>query len=250
MKLIIVEKRDIKGYLENLKERSLEFKEILGDYKIYSLYNKTEIIEITEKKNGKQFFLTHIFQEDAARNTSDEYFPFDHTKFNFKIIDDDKFKELNSLIEQSDTIIYVADCDRMGNSKFNSLIYSGLFNLENKKIFSAVNDEDFNDTSILNSFKNLKEQIQFSNELKEKTHTNVWSVEVEIALNEIDWKNPNLDLESRATISDEILEKYSNKYKYGVNIKEMKYYGYFFNKNNTLQILKNLKYNLAYHIQP
>ena len=31
MKLIIVEKRDIKGYLENLKERSLEFKEILGD---------------------------------------------------------------------------------------------------------------------------------------------------------------------------------------------------------------------------
>lgn len=245
MKLIIAEHGGMARDLEREVSQNIELKNLIGDFKIYYIHYNNEILNIYDKKTNKQFFLSHRFHEDAARNTSDEFFPFDPTKFDFRINSQDEFNSLSELINQADTIIGFFDVLRMSDSKFNSLIYSGLFDLKDKKVLSG-NLNGLCPSDLLHFFSNLENNIEYSNKLKITTPVDNESINFEIYLNEFDWKDQTLNLEEKPTISNEVIQKYSKKYNVDLlQLPRSEIGGWIrYNENKSIMSYKDLKSQL------
>lgn len=211
MKLIIVEKRSYKNHLSEIIEDSKPLQNLLGNYKIFSINYNPEIFKLTDKISNNKFTLKYENHEYGAINTSDEHFPFNPSRYNYEILNQKDFELLKNLINEADTIINACDSDRLGNMKFNSIVYSGFFNIKNKKIKTfTVKNGLFNSLGYFEDFLNLRSNKKVTKKLKKHSILSLWGLDYEIAFNEVNWKN--IDLNKKYFINKEILEKYSQKY--------------------------------------
>lgn len=241
MTLIISEKKSITQSIKEVINKNSALKDELGKIDYFNFgYGKNAVFELTEKSNNRQYNISHFHHEYGAENTSDRLFPFNKENFNYEIVNQQEFDQLKELIEKHDVIISCFDLSRRGNIKFNSLVFSGYFNLANKKIF-ATQIESLVPDAIITSFQN-KISIEEQNEFMKKNDTIDFSgLRTEIAINEFNWKD--IDLDAKYEIPKSVLEKYSKKYNINL-IDNEKAFSFKFYKNasnrQVLEILKSL----------
>lgn len=210
MKLIIVEKPTVQTII--LKYLANEDK--FEDFKVYSLYD--DVFSIKEKATGRPFLTTHQHHCCGALNTSDKYFPFNCDKFSYKIHNKTNYQNLKKLIDDASEIINLCDPSRSGILKFESIIYSGLFNLKNKQIVGA-GLYSYLEKDIQFALNNLTEEKLYANQIVNSSTVSKWGLEIEIAadLN----KQGLLNNINYTALDDKISQKYEKKY--NINMSKM-----------------------------
>lgn len=236
MKLIIVENFCSIQELENKINNSKSLRDYFKEYKIIDSHILCRNLIIEEKSNGKIFDLTHSMNEHSAKNTSDEYFPFNSQKFKYIFKNNDLtsnslewiigFNDLERAIKNSDTILNLCNDNRLSNMRFNALIYSDLFDLKNKSIL-ACSDYIENLKITDDKLANTDDNIQFSNDMKNRTILDLCGLSFEIALNEVPWSKIDKNSDEKYIILEDVIQQYEDKYNLNIN-KFKREYPHFF----------------------